>query len=271
LNCGIYCIRNLINNKIYIGSSNNLKRREKNHFSLLTNNSHHSSKLQNSFNKYGVENFKFEIIEYCEQSTRLAREDYYLFWFKPELNIALTTEGVMTNRGHSEKTKAKLKNQKLGTTLPETHKQKISQSMRGKKKTPEHIEKVAAKNRGKKLGPQSYESRSKKMKDFILIDIHTKEATIVKGIREASRIYSLPKQYIQNSIKYGYIINNKYKAINIEQFDSSRPIEQYIYNFKYNNKCYFNLIEISEDIKKSKATISRMLNKGLIMEIKHGV
>ena len=39
-NCGIYEIINILNNKIYIGSSNNLKRRESQHFSNLKLNKH---------------------------------------------------------------------------------------------------------------------------------------------------------------------------------------------------------------------------------------
>jgi len=61
---GIYKITNIKNNKIYIGSSKNTEIRFKEHLYLLENNSHHSTKLQNSYNK--TKNklvFKFEIIE----------------------------------------------------------------------------------------------------------------------------------------------------------------------------------------------------------------
>ena len=60
---GIYKILNIINNKIYIGSAVNIDRRWSEHKSLLTNNKHHSKYLQNSFNKYGTENFLFEVVE----------------------------------------------------------------------------------------------------------------------------------------------------------------------------------------------------------------
>ena len=53
----IYKITNKINNKIYIGQTNNIKRR----FNSHKNNKR--SVISKAINKYGVENFTFEIIE----------------------------------------------------------------------------------------------------------------------------------------------------------------------------------------------------------------
>lgn len=63
---GIYTITNLINRKVYVGSAYNFKRRFKAHCSTLKNNIHRNKKLQNSYNKYGKDNFKFEILEECD-------------------------------------------------------------------------------------------------------------------------------------------------------------------------------------------------------------
>ena len=52
-NCGIYFIRNKINNKIYVGSSKNLYNREKEHFSDLRKGKHHNIYLQRAYDKYG--------------------------------------------------------------------------------------------------------------------------------------------------------------------------------------------------------------------------
>lgn len=78
LKSGIYQIVNTINNKIYIGSSHDLNERRINHFSMLRNNSHHSITLQRAINKHGIDNFKFEILEYCESNNLIIREEYYL-------------------------------------------------------------------------------------------------------------------------------------------------------------------------------------------------
>jgi len=63
---GIYCIKNLINSKLYIGSSKvGVGHRKRSHLSHLTNNTHYNEHLQNAWNKYGEENFSFEILLLC--------------------------------------------------------------------------------------------------------------------------------------------------------------------------------------------------------------
>ena len=67
LNCGIYCIFNAVNGKVYVGSSVNLYMRKAQHFSSLKYDKHHSIKLQRAYNKYGKDSFKFCILEYCDK------------------------------------------------------------------------------------------------------------------------------------------------------------------------------------------------------------
>ena len=85
--CGIYSIKNVINNKEYIGSSRNLYNRLHEHFHNLKNNKSHNSHLQNAWNKYGENNFKFEILEYCDVLKQFELEQYYLDIRKPKYNF----------------------------------------------------------------------------------------------------------------------------------------------------------------------------------------
>lgn len=63
--CGIYKIENMINGKIYIGQSVDIYKRWADHISSLNKQTHINRHLQNAWNKYGNENFKFEIIKLC--------------------------------------------------------------------------------------------------------------------------------------------------------------------------------------------------------------
>lgn len=76
MNSGIYCITNTLNNKVYIGGTNNFKRRELEHFSNLKHNRHSNPHLQYSYNKYGKENFEFSIVETTDKLVE--KELYYM-------------------------------------------------------------------------------------------------------------------------------------------------------------------------------------------------
>ena len=64
---GVYIIENINTNKCYIGSTIvSFSGRFRDHLGELRRNSHHSKKLQRSFNKHGESAFKFKVIEFCE-------------------------------------------------------------------------------------------------------------------------------------------------------------------------------------------------------------
>ena len=59
---GIYKIENKVNGKVYIGESMNIENRWSQHKKVLNENKHHSYKLQRDWNKYGEDNFIFEVL-----------------------------------------------------------------------------------------------------------------------------------------------------------------------------------------------------------------
>lgn len=76
---GIYKITCLPTGKFYIGSSNNILARWRSHVSQLINNKHNNPYFQKAWNKYGKNNFKFEIIEEdVLKETLLEREQWWL-------------------------------------------------------------------------------------------------------------------------------------------------------------------------------------------------
>jgi group I intron endonuclease len=78
MTCGIYKIVNTVTNKVYVGSSKEVEKRIKSHFSMLKKKKHHSVPLQNSYNKHGVDCFTHEVIEECAVDTLFLREQYWI-------------------------------------------------------------------------------------------------------------------------------------------------------------------------------------------------
>lgn len=127
---GIYEIKNIINNKIYIGSAINLEKRKKEHFYDLRKNKHHNRYLQRSFNKYGENSFKFEVIEYIENVDLLiAQEQHYIDKNKDILYNIAPIAGSNLYVYKSEKTKKQISDNLKGRKLSEEHKQNISKGL----------------------------------------------------------------------------------------------------------------------------------------------
>ena len=75
---GVYKILNLLNGRVYIGSTINFRKRYNHHFYFLNANKHRNQFLQNDFNKCGVENFIFEILEISDRNEICSREQIWL-------------------------------------------------------------------------------------------------------------------------------------------------------------------------------------------------
>jgi len=93
----------------YIGSSVNLSNRLRQYYSkkyVDTQLKKGKSAICSSIRKYGLSNFKLEILEYCPVSKVLQREDDFFKLFKPEYNLCKKA-GNCSGRKHSEKTKKK--------------------------------------------------------------------------------------------------------------------------------------------------------------------
>lgn len=104
-NIGIYQIINQINNKCYIGSTNNLTRRKRDHFRLLKQGNSHSIVLQRAANKYGIENFRFKVLCKCNQENIYELEQFFVDKLKPEYNQCLEVVTCPKGYKHTEETK----------------------------------------------------------------------------------------------------------------------------------------------------------------------
>lgn len=75
----IYKIINLVNDKFYVGSTNNKNERFRTHRNKLRRGVHHCAHLQASWNKYGEEKFDFRVVQNVPDEESLqAAEDVWL-------------------------------------------------------------------------------------------------------------------------------------------------------------------------------------------------
>lgn len=125
-NSGVYAIKNMITNELYIGSSTNFGSRRDKHLSLLKHNKHLNHKLQESANRYGVNNFQFIVLEFCELNLK-EREQHFVDLLNPVFNI--TIEVIRNTPSESSRRRmsnTRLRMYKEGLIKPNCSKEVVS-------------------------------------------------------------------------------------------------------------------------------------------------
>lgn len=191
---GIYAIKNKINNKIYIGQSIDIESRLNKHLYLLNVVKDDSRHLQRSWDKYGEENFEFQIVEVLNRKEELnGREIYWIDFYKTAnrtygYNISggggnmlpsketlekmskslketwKTRKHPRLGKKFSEETKKKMSEKRKGVKLSEDHKQKLSEASKRHKHTEKTKEKISESNKGKVLSEETKKKISESKK-----------------------------------------------------------------------------------------------------------
>lgn len=139
---GIYLITCKANNKVYVGSSKDIKHRWRGHRSLLNRGKHSNSKLQASWNSYGEGGFSFSIYKEVSEERLLQEEEnafvtFDVFNREKGYNLARTASCPFDGRRHTEETKLKQSEGNSGS----------NHWNYGKKQTKEHRNKISKAHR----------------------------------------------------------------------------------------------------------------------------
>ena len=192
MTCGIYKIHCISNNKTYIGSSNNIERRFKEHLSDLKNNRHCNKYLQNSYNKYGIDSLSFNIITNCYEEERFKLEQFYI-----DINKNLFNHVTDIENTHYKK-----------RFVSDDTIDKMRRAQNRRVWTKEH--KDISTNTIAKYRHLAILKTSKK----IIVTIN-KQETIYPSIREASRVLGIDTKTIRKKLKGLETRNVKLKDIKI--------------------------------------------------------
>jgi group I intron endonuclease len=160
----IYKIQNLVNGKVYIGQTTQDPHvRYLHHFGSLRNKTHSNNHLQNSFNKYGENGFKFGILIWANSREELNHLEIH---FMDQYDALNSEKGYNLRQGGRDgklalETRQKMSRAMKGRIFSEEHKQKLRENHArlsgkdhpcyGKKLSKEHREKI----RNSKIGPKN--------------------------------------------------------------------------------------------------------------------
>lgn len=146
LKSGIYKITNIANGKCYIGSAITISSRLRVHKSGLQRNKKINAHLQRAYNKHGLLNFKFEVLEYVTDKAQLLfREQIWINYFEsynPNFGYnkrKIPNSNLGVKRPHSEETKKKIGEANSKSQLGKEHAwwtiAKMSSAKKGKIKS----------------------------------------------------------------------------------------------------------------------------------------
>jgi len=157
MNC-VYIIKSIEETipEIYIGSTNDYKRRQKEHKSNCNNpnSPNHNYKLYRFIrSKGGFDNFTFEIIEECSNEDKIELEKMYIEIYNPELNTCKYDFDVKEwRKAYNEKYKDKIAEQNKQYKIK--NKEKIAEYdkeyiIKNKEKVAERKKRYCIKNKEK--------------------------------------------------------------------------------------------------------------------------
>lgn len=160
---GIYRITNKINGKSYIGQSVNIEERFKHH-KKYRRKDEDGKLLYRSINKYGIENFSFEIIDICKKEELDEKEIYYIKKYESFKNGYNMTKGGESLCGYTfskksiQKRVKSVKNYYSKNKRSAESREKVRKSLiEFYKNNPDARKKIGESSRGRRLSKEAIE------------------------------------------------------------------------------------------------------------------
>lgn len=277
---GIYIFVNLINpSKTYIGQSSNILGRINNYLNNRYLNSHQNSNIPftKALLKHGQRGFCLIIIEYVSVDKLSEREIYWISILNPYYNVLRGGRAGSAGFIHSDKTKALIREQRLGSFHTVETKALISKANANEKNSfygKTHTSETKALISSKISGGQVYIYDSQ----WLLVIVVQSVSMLSKSIsRNSSSIVSAiqNKSLFRGNWYFSYfIVNNtdrplikdvysSYANIVFEDIVKARSIRKAVFLFSADTnefiRRYNGVIECAKDLNISHNTISKMI------------
>ena len=217
MSCGVYKITNLINNKIYVGQSVEIENRweaEKNRCI----NFH----LKQSFKKYGIDNFKFEILVECSKEVLDEIEIWYIDYYKSyDIKYGYNKTLGGYNGAPNEETK-----KRISETVKKLHREGIYKNViyGGKPISNEHKQAITEKISGEKN--YQWVNRTQEMKDDV------KKLTILEWRKKHNQSHNMYYR-IKKEINYIRDDRKNCRKITKEMIEDSNILGKTKFRKKY--------------------------------------
>jgi len=280
---GIYSITNKTTGKRYIGQTVYLNGRKGDHLLNLRRNQHDNDYLQKAFNKYGEEDFIFEVLEVVPKledgsdniALLTAREQYWMDYYKSwdrdygyNINPSASTN-YMSGKTHSEEARKKISEAAKGRKMSDEDKQRLITSRTNKpSKAVRKIPLKEAKHDIKRLGTRiEFE--------YHVTDLEGNQY-VFNNLTEFCNLHNLSRTHLGNMINKGtfykgwsgYKVDiNKDKDIIISETAKNGPkrgrlFEYHIKDNSGNEYIFRDLTTFCKDNNISKQSIHDLIEKG---------